>query len=213
MVDRNFFSSLSERPDYERAKWAMDQRSRSAGNAGSERPEDIICYGATLPPGGGGSRYGRIISGSYDENVIVWRKDGSGVWKPKSVLKPADAMRAALLQHELSLPETGRRPDLLQPILDSLGQPTDTSAWRRAFIEALLDAGPDVLRAGLASYPMLMHHAPRLIAMIRVNGGTRDAGNGDGARRLIPGGMVVKGRLRAIVHAAMWREMKVLTGK
>lgn len=210
-VDNQFLNAWSERPDFERAKWAMDVRSRSAGNAGSERPEDIICYGATLPPGGGGSRYGRIVSGSYDENIIIWRKDQLGVWKPKTVLHPADAMRSALLQYELTLPQPPRRPDLVQQIVHEIAAPRDTSAWWREFMIALINAGPDKLRLGLAEYPILMHHSPRLLSIIRDYGGTRPSRPTGDRRVLNTGGMVIKNRLRAIVHAAMYREMQTAT--
>ncbi|KAJ9613876.1 hypothetical protein H2200_002012 [Cladophialophora chaetospira] len=36
--------------------------------------------GSKLPPGGGGSKWGRIVSGSYDESIIIWRKNARGDW-------------------------------------------------------------------------------------------------------------------------------------
>ncbi|KAF4552633.1 WD domain-containing protein 12 [Elsinoe fawcettii] len=35
---------------------------------------------AKIPHGGGGSRWSRIVSGSYDETVIIWKKDSDGKW-------------------------------------------------------------------------------------------------------------------------------------
>lgn len=64
-------------------------------NAGSKDPKDIMAYGAKLPPGGGGSRWGRIVSGSYDETVIIWKKDSEGRWAPCQKLRQEDAVRAA----------------------------------------------------------------------------------------------------------------------
>ena len=64
-------------------------------NAGSRRPQDIMALGAKLPPGGGGSPWARIVSGSYDETVIIWRKANDGRWIPGHRLKQADALRAA----------------------------------------------------------------------------------------------------------------------
>jgi F-box and WD-40 domain protein 1/11 len=61
------------------------------GNAGSRRPEHITAYGAKLPPGGGGGRYGRIVSGSYDANIIIWRRDKDGVWMPQHRLRHESA--------------------------------------------------------------------------------------------------------------------------
>jgi len=56
-------------------------------NAGSRRPEDITAYGAELPPGGGGGKFGRIVSGSYDESIIIWRRDKEGVWRAQHTLR------------------------------------------------------------------------------------------------------------------------------
>ncbi|KAM7190869.1 F-box/WD repeat-containing protein 1A [Naviculisporaceae sp. PSN 640] len=67
-------------------------------NAGSRRPEDICATGAKLPPGGGGGKYGRIVSGSYDASIIIWRKDKEGVWRDQHRLKQADAALAAMGQ-------------------------------------------------------------------------------------------------------------------
>ena len=71
-------------------------RRRDRGNnAGSCRPEDITAYGANLPPGGGGGRFGRIVSGSYDETIIIWRRDREGVWKAQHRLRQEAAANAA----------------------------------------------------------------------------------------------------------------------
>ncbi|KAK6845337.1 WD domain-containing protein [Apiospora arundinis] len=67
-------------------------------NAGSRRPEDITAYGAKLPPGGGGGPYGRIVSGSYDQTIIIWRRDKEGVWRSAHTLRQEDAAAAALRQ-------------------------------------------------------------------------------------------------------------------
>lgn len=64
-------------------------------NAGSRDPKDIMAYGAKLPPGGGGSRWGRIISGSYDETIIIWKKAADGRWVMGHRLRQEEALRAA----------------------------------------------------------------------------------------------------------------------
>jgi F-box and WD-40 domain protein 1/11 len=64
-------------------------------NAGSRKPEDITAYGATLPPGGGGGRFGRIVSGSYDETIIIWRRDKEGVWRAQHTLRQEEAATVA----------------------------------------------------------------------------------------------------------------------
>ena len=64
-------------------------------NAGSSRPERIMALGAKLPPGGGGSAWGRIVSGSYDETIIVWKKTADGSWVPGLKLDQTRALSAA----------------------------------------------------------------------------------------------------------------------
>ena len=71
------------------------QRISRNRNAGSHRPEDIMAVGAKLPPGGGGSRWARIVSGSYDETVIIWRKAKDGRWVVGHRLRQADALKAS----------------------------------------------------------------------------------------------------------------------
>ena len=64
-------------------------------NAGSKDPKHIMAYGAKLPPGGGGSKWGRIVSGSYDETIIIWKKLADGRWAKAHVLRQEEALRAA----------------------------------------------------------------------------------------------------------------------
>ncbi|KAL8689419.1 MAG: hypothetical protein Q9218_004907 [Villophora microphyllina] len=64
-------------------------------NPGSKDPKDIMAVGAKLPPGGGGSRWGRIVSGSYDETIIIWKKLADGRWAKAHVLRQEEALRAA----------------------------------------------------------------------------------------------------------------------
>lgn len=80
-ADKNFLLAL--RPDGENA------RATGRRNAGSSRPEDMLSYGTKIPPGGGGSKWGRIVSGSYDESVIIWKRDKDGKWKPNQRLNQA----------------------------------------------------------------------------------------------------------------------------
>ena len=81
-------------------------------NAGSKKPEDIMATGAKIPPGGGGSRWGRIVSGSYDETIIIWKKDDDGRWVPGHKLRQAEALRAAggpiLAQSEINRQKQSR---------------------------------------------------------------------------------------------------------
>ena len=68
---------------------------RRPGNPGSRRPKDIRSVGAKIPPSGGGSRWGRIISGSYDETIIIWKKNDDDEWVVGQRLRQDDALRAA----------------------------------------------------------------------------------------------------------------------
>lgn len=78
--------------------------------AGSRRPRDIRTLGAKIPPGGGGSKWGRIVSGSYDETVIIWKKDREGKWVVNQKLRQADAAaRAAQAYHGTSSNRTTPR--------------------------------------------------------------------------------------------------------
>ncbi|KAI0393566.1 WD40 repeat-like protein [Xylariaceae sp. FL0594] len=84
---------------------------RRAYNAGSRRPEDITAYGAKLPPGGGGGPYGRIVSGSYDQSIIIWRRDREGVWRSAQILRQEEAATAAVRQSSrCAASATPRRP-------------------------------------------------------------------------------------------------------
>ena len=75
---------------------AENVRRRGQRSAGVRPPHDVASRGARLPPGGGGHpRWARIVSGSYDETVIVWRKAPDGRWVEAHTLKQAEALRAA----------------------------------------------------------------------------------------------------------------------
>ena len=54
----------------------------------------LTAFGAALPPGGGGSQWGRIVSGSYDETIIIWKKDADGRWIQGQTLRQEAAVRA-----------------------------------------------------------------------------------------------------------------------
>ncbi|KAK3317186.1 hypothetical protein B0T19DRAFT_287070 [Cercophora scortea] len=94
-VDSEYFKAVEsgrlEEKDHPRT-------GRRQANAGSRRPEDICAYGAKLPPGGGGGKYGRIVSGSYDTTIIIWRRDKEGVWKAQHHLKQEEGAVAAIRQ-------------------------------------------------------------------------------------------------------------------
>lgn len=94
-VDQEYFRALESGLLDERDR---PRSGRRPGNAGSKRPQDICAYGAKLPPGGGGGKYGRIVSGSYDATIIIWRRDKEGVWKDQHHFKQEEAAYAAVRQ-------------------------------------------------------------------------------------------------------------------
>jgi len=61
------------------------------GEIGSSR----VALGSKLPPGGGGSKWGRIVSGSYDETIIIWRKNAQGDWVVGQTLRQESAVRVS----------------------------------------------------------------------------------------------------------------------
>ncbi|KAK4101206.1 WD40 repeat-like protein [Parathielavia hyrcaniae] len=95
-VDQEYFKAVELGLIDERER---PRSGRRPANAGSRRPEDICAYGAKLPPGGGGGKYGRVVSGSYDASIIIWRRDKEGVWKDQHHFKQETAAIAAL-QHD-----------------------------------------------------------------------------------------------------------------
>lgn len=91
-IDRNFFEAQSRGLVNDQP---LSRTQRRARNAGSRDPNAIFAYGAKLPPGGGGSRWARIVSGSYDETVIIWKRGQDGAWEKSKILYQNDAVRAA----------------------------------------------------------------------------------------------------------------------
>lgn len=90
-VDRSFFDA--QRRGLIPSEMTREQR--RARNAGSKDPKAIFAYGAKLPPGGGGSKWARIVSGSYDETVIIWKRGDDGAWEKSKTLFQNEAVKAA----------------------------------------------------------------------------------------------------------------------
>lgn len=79
--------------DARRSGHAIDEpRRRGMRNAGSSHPDDLCALGAKIPPGGGGNVWSRIVSGSYDETVIIWKKDSDGKWMPTRRLRQDEVL-------------------------------------------------------------------------------------------------------------------------
>ena len=68
---------------------------KSRGTPGSRKPKDFKSVGAKIPPSGGGGRWGRIVSGSYDETIIIWKKTEDDEWVIGHRLRQEEALRAA----------------------------------------------------------------------------------------------------------------------
>lgn len=68
-------------------------RTRGQRNAGSSNPNEVCAVGAKIPPGGGGNAWSRIVSGSYDETVIIWKKDSDGKWVPSRRLRQDEILQ------------------------------------------------------------------------------------------------------------------------
>jgi F-box and WD-40 domain protein 1/11 len=93
-VDRDFWAAKRAGMIPTVTSRAM-RRSHLLGNSGSRNPKDLTAVGAKIPPGGGGSQWGRIISGSYDETIIIWKKSQDGRWVVNQKLRQDEAARAA----------------------------------------------------------------------------------------------------------------------
>jgi F-box and WD-40 domain protein 1/11 len=103
-IDRKYYSAklggaLPMKP--------LTREQRRVRNAGGRDPKDIFAVGAKLPPGGGGSKWARIVSGSYDETVIIWKRGADGKWTPahqllqwEAVLKAGGQPRFTPPQHQ-----------------------------------------------------------------------------------------------------------------
>ncbi|KAF2104051.1 WD40 repeat-like protein [Rhizodiscina lignyota] len=90
-IDRQYFQAQLDGS----VPATLTREERHARNNGSSNPRDIQAWGAKIPPGGGGSRWARIVSGSYDETVIIWRKNHEGRWLPLHRLNQWEAVLAA----------------------------------------------------------------------------------------------------------------------
>ncbi len=88
-VERNFqAASMAGLIDSESGR-------KSRGTPGSRKPKDFKSVGAKIPPSGGGGKWGRIVSGSYDETIIIWKKTEDDEWVIGHRLRQEEALRAA----------------------------------------------------------------------------------------------------------------------
>ncbi|CAF3616335.1 hypothetical protein SNK03_003915 [Fusarium graminearum] len=191
-VDAEYFRAL-EAGEIDHSMDRRRRRDRRA-NAGSSRPEDVQAFGAKVPPGGGGGRkYGRIVSGSYDQSIIIWRRDKEGVWKPAHHLRQEEAAAAAQREAAAALssatsnvavaaslasrsshastiiprsPPTNGTP--LGPLMlrDHHGDTHRTASSYEVLIDQTVPLGPTALQQVLATYPIVLAHHTYLQSII-----------------------------------------------
>ncbi|KAJ5730080.1 uncharacterized protein N7483_004588 [Penicillium malachiteum] len=94
-VENAFWKAQQEGAPVDLGRRALRRAGYTSNTAGSRDPRDISALGAKIPPGGGGSVWGRIVSGSYDESILIWHKDHDGVWSINHRLRQADAIANA----------------------------------------------------------------------------------------------------------------------
>lgn len=94
-VESEFFKAQAAGVPVDLGPRALRRAGHYSNTAGSRDPRDIPALGAKIPPGGGGSAWGRIVSGSYDESILIWHKDRDGAWSIGHRLRQADAVANA----------------------------------------------------------------------------------------------------------------------
>ncbi|GLA04687.1 hypothetical protein AnigIFM60653_004746 [Aspergillus niger] len=98
-VDNEFRDAQRTNANVDLGPSALRRAGYQQNTNGSRNPRDIKALGAKIPPGGGGSQWGRIVSGSYDETIIIWKKDNEGRWVVGQRLRQADAAANASYSH------------------------------------------------------------------------------------------------------------------
>lgn len=91
-LDQEFYES---RRSADLANSFPGSAQRAAHRPDYTRPRDTRVVGARIPPGGGGGKWGRIVSGSYDEYILIWKRDREGKWVVSQRLHQAAAVAKA----------------------------------------------------------------------------------------------------------------------
>jgi F-box and WD-40 domain protein 1/11 len=114
-VDKAFIVAATRTGGFQNLDLSREQwRARNAGRDAAE----IHGYGAKLPPGGGGGRWARIVTGSYDETIIIWNRNSKGEWVKAHQLTQWDAVaRAGGQPRGLPPPQTARERRRAQRVL------------------------------------------------------------------------------------------------
>ncbi|KAM3070993.1 hypothetical protein ACMFMG_009900 [Clarireedia jacksonii] len=180
-IDHEYFQAVDSGAI---SRESLAQRGRPR-NAGSQRPEDITAYGAKLPPGGGGGKYSRIVSGSYDETIVIWRRDKQGNWKAQHTFRQEEASRAAIRAMANVPKEPNTNPAMLSSTAAALSSPIvtlppnmpDLGPDRRDYWHAKIDmavvGGALGLRQALKEHPNLLQYDHLKVAIDRLPDHTR----------------------------------------
>ncbi|KAK4543007.1 hypothetical protein LTR36_006005 [Oleoguttula mirabilis] len=157
-ADRNFYKALEAG-----MQPASAARRGNVRNAGSSRPEDMLSLGTKVPPGGGGSRWAKIVSGSYDETVILWKRDREGRWAVRQtmhqdmLLKSSEWGGSARRTPATALPQPANvHQNAVQPQQIGLGGLQGMNATQQAQHAAQQAHANAVLAASAAQPTMLM---------------------------------------------------------
>ncbi|KAJ5005227.1 F-box/WD repeat-containing protein 1A [Colletotrichum sp. SAR 10_99] len=173
-VDQKYFEAVQKGEVSPYGEQGSSSRRSRPRNAGSSKPEDITAYGANIPPGGGGGKYARIVSGSYDQTIIIWRRDKEGVWKDVHRLRQEEGAAAAQVawraaseakaqaQARTSIDQV--RASIDQPIIATI-TPESAQSFIH-MIEITVPQGPQHLRSALMEYPTMLAYTSHIQATI-----------------------------------------------
>ncbi|KAL9054380.1 MAG: hypothetical protein Q9162_004182 [Coniocarpon cinnabarinum] len=138
----------------------VDKTEKSETEPNQNRSKPYV-MGAKLPPGGGGTHWSKIVSGSYDETLIIWRRDKSGRWYIAKELRQEEALRNSARRTPLHLDAHRRQAgeELLsiaaQPQASTLRHQLQQNQWQMLQLQqqhrqALLDSlGPQSRQQGV----------------------------------------------------------------
>lgn len=129
----------------------MSMGRQHQGVPGSRKPRDVKSVGAKIPPSGGGSRWGRIVSGSYDETIIIWRKTDDDEWVIGHRLRQEEALRAAGPQ---LIPRSDAQAQAQAPVNlpnHANNPPTNLAAPAQTQVYPAAAQGQNAAQAGLST--------------------------------------------------------------
>jgi len=111
-VQADFADAPGSEAEYKAQARAHDKDIAQLKRAGKLKLGTPLSTGADLPPGGGANDWSKIVSGSYDETVMIWKKGRGGKWNVVRELRQEDAMR---MTANLS-PSEQARVDMQNPL-------------------------------------------------------------------------------------------------